>query len=145
MKFSHCKCNFFLGGITRFYVQQTHEPLLLIIIGMSSLLCIESGYQSLLTLCKLDKSSSNSDSFTIKVLKQKLLIDSMEYLLHDIYGIENKAVPKSVRLAHAFNQKFFHIQMNVQIQALCCGISWNFLIYLSIKPVPKVWLTCSHS
>ena len=70
---------------------------------MSSLLCIESGYQSLLTLCKLDKSSSNSDSFTIKVLKQKLLIDSMEYLLHDIYGIENKAVPKSVRLAHAFN------------------------------------------
>ncbi|XP_019849223.1 PREDICTED: E3 ubiquitin-protein ligase MGRN1-like [Amphimedon queenslandica] len=55
----------------------------------------DSDYQSLLTLCKLDRSASNPDSFTIKVLKQKVLIDSMEYLLHDIFGLENKAVPKN--------------------------------------------------
>ena len=49
-------------------------------------------YQSLLTICNIDK--TGEDSYSIKVLKQKLLVDEREYILHEIFGLENKAMPK---------------------------------------------------
>jgi len=55
----------------------------------SNCLCPDNQYQSQLTLCTLDK--FGSDGYTIKVLKQKLWVDGVEYLLQEIYGIENKS------------------------------------------------------
>lgn len=45
----------------------------------------------MLTICKLDQSIG--DSYVIKVMKQKMLLDNMEYVIHEIFGLENKAVP----------------------------------------------------
>ena len=50
-------------------------------------------YQSLITLCNFSQMGENA--FSIKVLKQKLYVDGMEYLLHETFGMENKAKPKS--------------------------------------------------
>lgn len=35
--------------------------------------------------------------YTLKVVKQKLLIDGVEYVLNDMFGLENK---KSIREVH---------------------------------------------
>lgn len=48
-------------------------------------------------MCKLEK-SINGDVFNIKVLRQKMLIDNMEYLIHETFGLENKAIPKEVNI-----------------------------------------------
>ena len=52
------------------------------------------GYQSLLTVCNLEELRENVHS--LKVLKQKLLVDGIEYLLQEVYGLENKKVQPQV-------------------------------------------------
>ena len=59
---------------------------------------LDHGYQSILTICKLDKSIG--ESYIIKVMKQKMLLDNMEYVIHEIFGLENKAVPKEQVVSH---------------------------------------------
>lgn len=45
-----------------------------------------------MTICNIDKTSD--DSYSLKVLKQKLFVEGMEYVLHEVFGLENKAQPK---------------------------------------------------
>jgi E3 ubiquitin-protein ligase MGRN1 len=46
-------------------------------------------YQSQLTLCTIDKSSDRG--YNLKVARQKIWVSSVEYLLHEMYGLENKS------------------------------------------------------
>ena len=52
---------------------------------------VEFDYQSLLTICHLNKNGDNN--YTMKVVKQKFLIDNLEYIFHEIFGLENKTTP----------------------------------------------------
>lgn len=100
-------------------LQVVHHPSVLcshyVMFPYPVLSCSGSQYQNQLTLCSLDKSSDGG--YTLKVLKQKLWVsqfnspflslptslniipiipqvDGVEYLLHEMYGLENKAKPK---------------------------------------------------
>ena len=53
-------------------------------------------YQSLLTVCNLEE--VREGVHVLKVLKQKLLVDGVEYLLQEIYGLENKKTQPQVCL-----------------------------------------------
>ena len=58
----------------------------------SYIVSLDIEYQSSLTICKLETVSNGS--YNIKVIKQKMLIDNMEYLMHEAFGLENKSVPQ---------------------------------------------------
>ena len=49
---------------------------------------IDALYQAQLSICSLDK--INDNGYSIKVTKQKLWVEGVEYLLQEVYGIENK-------------------------------------------------------
>lgn len=51
-------------------------------------------YQSLLTVCNLEE--VREGVHVLKVLKQKLFVDGVEYLLQEIYGLENKKTQPQV-------------------------------------------------
>lgn len=74
------------------YNVESEEPMYPVAILMEVVPSQGHKYQSLLTICNIDK--TGEDSYSIKVLKQKLLVDEREYILHEIFGLENKAVPK---------------------------------------------------
>ncbi len=44
-----------------------------------------------MTICNVEKSGETD--YATKVLKQKFLIDDLEYIFHEIFGLENKATP----------------------------------------------------
>lgn len=46
-----------------------------------------------MTICNLEQ-SGDADFTSAKVLKQKFMIDGLEYIFHEIFGLENKAVTK---------------------------------------------------
>ena len=50
-----------------------------------------------MTICNIDETEN---SFSLKVLKQKLFVEGMEYVLHEIFGLENKARPKVCTPSH---------------------------------------------
>ena len=62
--------------------------------SLCSFLTLGYRYQSLLTVCNLEE--VREGVHVLKVLKQKLLVDGVEYLLQEIYGLENKKTQPQV-------------------------------------------------
>ena len=68
-------------------------------------LLVDWEYQSLMTMCNLEK--SDDGDYNIKVLRQKFFIDGLEYIFHEVFGLENKATPKEEVMSLTMMQIIF--------------------------------------